>query len=69
MRFPDVFGKAVSFTQRIAGSRVENGSGAVQDADTHPCDVLLIPPAAGGPSHPHKSTCHHVCVSARLRID
>lgn len=60
MRFPDVFGKAVSFKERIAGSWAENGSGAVRDADTHPCDAQLIPPVAGGSSHPPKSTCHHV---------
>lgn len=53
MRFPDVSAKPVSFKERIAGSR---------DADTHPCDDLLILPLNGGSSHPQKSTCHHVCV-------
>lgn len=69
MRFPDVFGKPVSFTVRIAGSRAENGSGSVRAADTHPCDAQLTPPVADGSSHPLKSTCHHVYVSAQIRID
>lgn len=70
MRFPDVSAKPVSFKERIAGSRNEKESGAVRDADTHPCDDPLIHPVGGGSSHPQKSTCDHVCVAvSQLLID
>lgn len=32
MRFPDVFGKSVSFKERIAGSRADNDNGRDREA-------------------------------------
>lgn len=66
MRFPDVLGKPVSSTERIAGSRAENGSGA---AETRPCDTQFAVPVADGSTRPFKSTCQSLCASAQLRID
>lgn len=70
MRFPDVSAEPVSFKELIAGSEKESES--VRDADSHPCDAQIIPPVAGGSSHPRKIHvsppphfhCIRVCVCA-----
>lgn len=66
MRIPDVLGEPVSSSERIAGSRAGNGSGA---AETRPRDTQFTVPVADGSTHPFKSTCHRLRASAQLRID